>query len=360
MKNAILPSLKILHVGDFFHSLKKRSVSQLSVGGKLSNGLIRNGHHVINFSYRDISRAKGFFNSHYLGRHAMWRALKNSIKSFSPDILILGHGYSIPPEIITDVKDKNPGIIIIQWNIDALFVEQNLKNIKERHQVVDASFISTAGKQLRLLLGDRGIIGFLPNPVDMSVERGRNFSVNALPYDIFYSCGNPDRLRDICGKKWQMDDFCSALEKELPQKTKFAYAGVKGHPYKSGVSYTHLLENSAIGLNISRKADHYLYSSDRLAHMIGNGQLVAIERQVGYDQIFSDDEMIFFNSFDELIDKLKFYTNHTEVRQKCARKGWEHYSQIFNERNVADYMIRETLGLLRDDEYLWRCKTFIN
>ncbi|MDF7675047.1 glycosyltransferase [Acetobacteraceae bacterium ESL0709] len=348
-----LSSLKILHVGDFFTSLKERSPGLFSVGGKLSNGFIRNGHYVLNFSYRDVARHYGFFNSRLLGRKAMWHALKKTVASFRPDVLILGHGYMIPPEIISEIRQVLPDMKAIQWNIDALFVEQNRLDVVARHEVVDASFVSTGERHLYGLLGDTKIVGFLPNPVDLSVERGRNFESKHLPYDVFYSCGNPDRLREICGRYWQMDEFCVMLEGRLPAETRFAYAGVRQQPYRSGYHYVELLENSAIGLNISRRSDYALYSSDRLAHMIGNGQLVAIERAIGYDRFFSEDEMIFFSSVEELCDRIRYYIRNPEELQKSAYKGWEHYSRLFNEVSVSDYMLRKTFGILKTDEYPW-------
>ncbi|MXV44716.1 glycosyltransferase [Saccharibacter sp. 17.LH.SD] len=346
-------SLKIVHVGDFFSSLKKRSPSQFSVGGKLSNGLIRNGHHVINFAYRDIARAEGWFNSRYLGKRALWRALKSFMETCRPDILLLGHGYMIPPEIILDIRRAHPGLTTIQWNIDALFVEDNVRDFVARHHVVDASFISTAGSLVRELIGHEGIVGFLPNPVDWSVERGRAHEHAHLEADLFYACGNPARLRRVCGRDWEMNEFCQELEQHLPRSMKFSYAGVRGAPYYSGVDYAHLLEGTTMGLNISRRADYFLYSSDRLAHMIGNGQLIHIERQTGYDHLFSDHEMSFFSSFDELVDNITRYHKAPQERQKVAEAGWRRYHELFNERRVAEYIIHTALGGESSQEFPW-------
>lgn len=348
-----LQSLKILHVGDFFSSSKMRAPGLYSVGGKLSNGFIRNGHYVLDFAYRDVARRHGLFNSRSLGKRVMWRVLKETVEAFRPDVLVIGHGYMIPPDVIAEIRHDYPAMKAIQWNIDALFVEQNRKDIIERHKVVDATFVSTAESELCKFLDQTKVIGFLPNPVDSSVERGRCFQFECLAYDVFYSCGNPDRQRDICGRAWQMDEFCIELEHALPHNTRFAYAGVRQRPYMSGNSYAKLLEQSAIGLNISRKSDFHLYSSDRLAQLIGNGLLVAMERRVGYDRFFSEDEMIFFSSFNELCERVTYYINHPQERQKSAYKGWKHYSSLFNETRVADYLLRKTFNKLGKDEYPW-------
>lgn len=346
-------SLKIVHVGDFFFSLKKRAPSQFSVGGKLTNGLIRNGHHVINFSYRDVARAGGWFSSRRWGKSHLCRALKEFMLSCRPDILLLGHGYMIAPEVIADIRHALPGLVVIQWNIDALFVEDNAKDFAARHAVVDASFISTAGPMVRQLVGPTGQVGFLPNPVDWSVERGRAHEQRTLSADVFYACGNPARKRVICGEAWQMDDFCRDLEGRLSSSVRFSYAGVCGKPYCSGAEYAGLLENAAMGLNISRRADYPLYSSDRLAHMVGSGQLILMERKTGYDQFFADNEMAFFSSLNELVEHIEFYHEHPTERQRVAKAGWQRYHTLFNERRVADYIIHHALGENGDNRAFW-------
>ncbi|MCX5617928.1 glycosyltransferase [Bombella sp. TMW 2.2543] len=351
--------LKIVHVGDFFFNLKKRAPGQFSVGGKLSNGLIRNGHHVIDFPYRDVARASGWFGSRKMGRHHLFKVLKEFLAFSAPDLLLLGHGYMIPPSVIDELRHQQQGMMVVQWNIDALFVDDNARDFAARHQVVDASFVSTAGPLVRKLVGSRGTVGFLPNPVDRSVERGQAFALSDTEADIFYSCGNPARLRTICGQDWHMDQFCEMLEEKLPPSMRFAYAGVRGQPYASGPPYAAMLEQSAMGLNISRRADHYLYSSDRLSQMIGNGQLVFMERQTGYDRLFSEQEMAFFSSMDELVELLTQYHKASSARREAARAGWQRYHALFNECAVADYLIGYTLGTLDEEAHSWRHLTQI-
>lgn len=323
------------------------------MGGKLTNGLIRNGHHVINFSYRDVARAGGWFGSRRWGKTYLFGALKEFMLSCRPDILLLGHGYMITPDVIADIRQALPGLVVIQWNSDALFVEENAKDFAARHAVVDASFISTSGPMVRELIGSKGQAGFLPNPVDWSVERGKVHERREVAADVFYACGNPARKRVICGEAWEMNSFCHTLEERLPSSVTFSYAGVCGQPYCSGADYAELLENAAMGLNISRRADYPLYSSDRLAHMIGSGQLILMERKTGYDQFFADNEMAFFSSVNELVDHIDVYHHHPTERQRVAKAGWQRYHHLFNERRVADYIIHHALGEGGDNRAFW-------
>lgn len=349
--------LKIVHVSDFFFTLKRCAPHQFGTGGKISNGLVRNGHHVIDLSYRDVARAGSWFGNRRLGRRRLCRGLTAFMESARPDLLLLGHGYMIPPETISQIRQAHPGLIVAQWNVDALFVPENRRAFAERHKVVHASFASTAGPALREAAGEGGIVGFLPNPVDSSVERGRNFSVSSLPADLFYACGNARDLRRICEKEWEMDAFFSHFLSLLPADFRLAGAGVRGEPYRTGAAYARLLESAAMGLNVSRRPDWFLYSSDRLAHMIGNGQLVLMERRTGYDRLFSDAEMGFFSSLEELTDLVTRFRRFPADRQRTAQAGWARYGALFNERAVADYLVRAAFGLLGPDEYGWRTLT---
>ncbi|TPW34892.1 glycosyltransferase family protein [Oecophyllibacter saccharovorans] len=349
--------LKIVHVSDFFFSLKKTTPSQFGTGGKLSNGLVRNGHQVIDISYRDVARAGGWCGSRWLGRRALCRGLEAFVASARPDVLLLGHGYMIPPETIARIRSRHPGMASAQWNVDALFVPDNRRDFAARHQVVDASFATTAGPILRRIVGPRGAVGFLPNPVDFSVERSRNFLHKKLEADLFYACGQGSDKRLICGQWWNMESFLTHLLARLPGDFRLNCAGVRGQPYRRGADYARLLATAAMGLNASRRSDAFLYSSDRLAHMIGNGQLVFMERSTAYQTLFSEGEMAFFSSLEELADLLTRYRAHPAERQRVARAGWEKYGRLFNERRVADYLIRFTLGLLKEGEYPWRSLT---
>lgn len=306
---------------------------------KLSNGLIRNGHLVLNFSERDVARAGSVLGHTKFGRAAVNRALLDYCRQHRPDLLLLGHADMIAPATVTEIRNAVPGMRVLQWNVDPLFEPENVARIESKLGVVDATLVSTGIAALGALRAGGRRVGFLPNPVDPSIERGENHLKAALPYDLFYACGDPVRPpRRICGKDWGMDDFITALLRELPG-VRPLLAGLQGKPRLFGAAYQAALESAALGLNISRRADWPLYSSDRLAQMIGNGMAVPIERATGYDALFGDDEMLFFSSFDELVAKIRDTLASPERRQSIAAKGRDKYLRLFNERTVARYLV---------------------
>ena len=110
-----------------------------------------------------------------------------------------------------------------------------------------------------------------------------------------------------------------------------------------GAAYQDALESAAIGLNISRKSRQLLYSSDRLSHLAGNGLAVMIERTTGYDSLFSDDEMVFFSSFDDIVAAIDRLVKDPARRMAIATAGRSRYHEFFNEQLGSDLSARRRL-----------------
>ncbi|QCE35358.1 hypothetical protein FAI40_08460 [Acetobacteraceae bacterium] len=329
------------------------SPSQFQTSGKINNGLIRNGHHLIPFPYREVGRrGLGKYFS-FCKRQVLDTILTHFVASADPDFLLLSHSAEISPIALKEVKVKYPRLKIAQWCGDALFEGKTVQKLQEKYPYCDATFVSTASSLTKKSLGEEKGIYFLPNPVDLSVEKERNFRKSFLPKDIFLSVGNEEDSREICGEAWKMKEFFAFLSKNLPHKTRFSLAGVGGEKYASGAAYDFLLKQAAIGLNLSRKGNERFYSSDRMSHIVGNGLLCAQERESSFNVFFSEEEMLFFSSKEELLEKLIYFMNHPQERQKVAQRGWQKYATFFNESAIADYLLKATLQILKPNEHSW-------
>lgn len=324
-----------------------------SVEVKLSNGLVRLGHLVLNFSDRDVARGKSWTGSRKLGARPANVALIEFCRAHRPDILLLGHADMIEPQTVAAIRDELKQLRVGQWNVDPLFEPDNVARIRRKLTVVDASFISTAGVSLAALRDGGHAMSFMPNPADPSIERGRADLAREPPFDLFYACRNPSSpLRIVCGQAWDMSDFTAAIKRAVP-RLKMKCCGIAGEPLLVSSAYQSVLESSAMGLNISRRADDYLYSSDRIAQLAGNGCVVAIERQVGYGDYFGEDEMLFFSGFDELTEKLARLAAEPETRMAMASTSRRRYFELFNERNVAAHLLAVLNGERPPEAMLW-------
>lgn len=342
---------RILHVGNFPTSARDCFLHNTTV--KLNNGLIRNGHTVIPFSDRDVARASTIFGHRRWGRRGVNAALLALCREARPGLLLLTHADMIDAATIAEIREQLPDVKVVQINVDPLFEAENVTRIEAKMPVVDATLITTAGPQLAALVQPGRVVGFLPNAVDWSIETGQAHLHERLDHDFFYACGNPARpLRMVCGRAWNMDDFIGELLAAVPGARPLL-GGALGRPQLRAAGYQTALEHVAIGLNISRRADSHLYSSDRLAQMAGNGLAVLMERATGYDTLFDDDQMGFFSSFEELADMLRRLIAEPARRRAMAEAGRARYHALFNERIVAGYVHDVAFGRHDPAGYAW-------
>ena len=100
-----------------------------------------------------------------------------------------------------------------------------------------------------------------------------------------------------------------------------------------------------MGLNLSRGEPIKYYSSDRIAQLMGNGLLTFIDKRTQYNNFFSNNEMIFYNNIDDLVEKINKYKNDTKSLKRIAKNGHKKYHKFFNSNIVAKFIIDKTFGL---------------
>lgn len=343
-------SLRILHVGSF--GFLARGSSLHGVGPKLSNGFARNGHYVFNFDARQIARGATWFGSRKLGARRANRLLLQFADHFAPEVLVLGHADVIAADTIAELRRRRPALMVLQWNVDPVFNAKNVGRIRNKMAVVDATFVSTAGRHLEPLRSGGHRVWFMPNPADPAIERGRNFEKAELPADFFFAAGTGDLVRHHCGHACDVNALLDRIERDVPGIV-MRYQGLKGRPFTAGGAYQDALESVRMGLNLSRRSDHYLYSSNRMAHLMGNGILTFIDRGTGFGDLFVEDELVMYSSEDELIDRIRFFHAHDEARRRVAAAGWRRYYALFDSARVAGYLIDTLAGLVDPRSFSW-------
>ena len=109
--------LKILHISNFGNRLFNR-LYFISIAKKISNGLIRLGHDVVNISDRDTIR----FNrtvSAKSGVNYLNKLFIETVKNYSPDLIILGHNNILSGNTIEKIKSQHKTKITL-WYEDHL------------------------------------------------------------------------------------------------------------------------------------------------------------------------------------------------------------------------------------------------
>lgn len=340
----------ILHVANFSDRPKGAAFSATQY--KLTNGLIRSGHNVVTFSDRDAARASTPLLSKAAGRGGANRRLLALVESLAPDVVLLGHADVVQPEILAEMRLRRPGLRLAQWNVDPLFDIGNVARLRAKLEVVDWTFVTTAGPLLAELGAGGARVAFMPNPVDISIERGRAFDTAALPWDVFYAVGAPELARFHCGAPDTPRRIVARLRARLPGR-RFLTPGID-HARLEGAGCVQALALAKVGLNISRRNDVTWYASDRMAHLAGNGVVVATERAAGFDALFAEDEMAFYDSEDELAAVLDRLLSDDGARQDMARRGWRAYHRMFDSTRVAQYLMAVLDGTVDPARFDWR------
>ena len=343
------------HCGARYHFTYKR----------LQNGFIRNGHNVYFLSSTDTARAGNLFRSSKLGWSHCNNVFVKTCHNFQPAVIILGQADAIHPESLKKVKTFLPHVKIIQYNVDPLFSRHNINMLNKLLPFVDATFVTTAGTVLQRLTHPHGVVSFIPNPVDKSIDYPRCHERSDQENDVFWSMRETKSLEGN-------PRIYIPLFLEKSGNVKIDYYGMNGKPELWSADYYQAIENARMGLNISHTSlewdyinkettneELYLYSSDRISHYMGSGLLTFSTRGHKLENLFEEDkEIIFFSSKEELLEKVLYFRNHDAERREIAGRGWERSHACFNERLVAKYMLETTFDLPLSEEYAWPTETY--
>ena len=357
--------MHILFVAD--GNLKHRGARYHFTYRRLQNGFIRNGHNVYFLSDTDTARAGNVFRSSKLGWRHVNKVFIETCYNFAPALIVLGQADAIQPESLRKVKSFLPHLKIVQYNVDALFTRHNINMLKKNLPYIDATFVTTAGTILEHLAHSGGVVSFMPNPVDKSIDYPRCHERSQQQHDVFWSMRSSKKDDD------PRVEFPLFLENS--GKVKIDYYGMNGKPELWGADYYQAIENAKMGLNISQTSqtyidqhsihkntaqeDLYLYASDRIAHYMGSGLLILSTRGNRLEELFAEDkEIVFFSSKEELLEKVLYFKEHDGERCEIARRGWEKSHTRFNERIVAKYIVETTFGLPLSEDYAWPTQTY--
>ena len=343
-------SLKILHVTNF----NERHNGRLfyNTGRRINNGFIRLNHSVLEFSDRDIVSYYRNIND-FKGSKKLNSKLIEVISNYVPDLIVLGHADLINTHTIRTIKETYPHIKIAQWFLDRMDSEwkNNKIRFEDKIELVDASFCTTDPKLLNL--SKKKNIFYIPNPVDVSLEKLKNYEKKSFNNDVFFAMSHGVHRGVLKqGKFDKREIFIDRLMKKNPN-IRFDLYGMKSNQPVWADNYINAISQSKIGLNLSQGKTVKYYSSDRFAQLIGNGLLVMIDEKTKFRNFFSEKELVFYKNIDDLSYKISKYSTDDRARRKIAKKGREKYFKYFNSSIVADFIINKTFGVNDDKDYLW-------
>jgi len=336
--------MRIVQAGHF--QLRKYGKAQVSTELKLFNGFVRLKHNVQIFSERDTAAYEAPFGWRNLGRGKANRRLVETCENFQPQLLMLGHCDIIRNKTLAEIRRRLPDLRIAYRNVDALYLEKNVARIRARAPFVDHLFLTTAGDQGRALADDPAKVSYIPNPVDAAVEVFDNSQVAADSFDrdLFFAGRGDSSLPRF--------ELIRDLKSRLTGILRFDTFGFDGAPAVWGLDYDRILAGSKMGLNLNRQEGAALSSSARVGQLMGNGILSFIHRSGGLE-LFFQDKAVFFDSPDELLEKIRHYHDHDDERRQLASAGHAYVHAEMSSERVAQFVIDRTFGNPEGNDYSW-------
>lgn len=320
---------KILHIANF--KTENNAAMFYNTDAKIQHGLINLGHYVHGFDYKYMVRKSNIFNTTSLSHKKTHQQLIDICENLKPDIILLGHVH-IDNDILSTLKKINNSIIAA-WFVDPINEPHRLDHFKEMHPNLDYLFATTGGEYLKQLseICVNTVCTFTPNITLSSIEYARS-DWNSYDNDYIFCASNSKYLA-------REQFILEITQATLNLKPKLA--ACMGYPSLMGEAYLSSLRNSLMGINYSKYNDIYMYSSDRIAQLTGSGCLTLTPDTPGSRLLFPEDCVVYCNTTEGFIAKLKYYAQHPEHAIDIAKKGYSLAHGLYESSHVINLWLQQ-------------------
>ena len=343
-------NLKILHVSTFDEKNDHR-LFNISIANKLTKGFIRNGHDVVNFSYRDY-RDKFMLKSN----NALNEKVFNITSNYRPDLILLGHNNVMSRDIVEKIKSKYKTKIAL-WYEDHLIkggpnYSNNLNLIEKNKDLIDQYFLTIFPDLINTEIS-KNKMHFMPIPADKNIENLEIYNSNNRYKDLFFALSHGVNFGKL--KAGNVDERETFLNELLQKNTKLTFniLGYASEQPKWNYQYFNELAKCKTALNLSRGKPMKYHTSNRIASLVANGIMTFIDKKTQYQDFFSSDEMGFYKNTDDLLNQLDKLNGNINKINRISRNGKKKYFSIFDNSIVAEYIISRIFNTKSKFKYVW-------
>jgi len=142
------------------------------------------------------------------------------------------------------------------------------------------------------------------------------------------------RMKKALGKAIRIHGF-SSLKKNVYFNLKYGFPGwIRAVDYDA---ILRLYQRSKIGINVHNRGD-YTVGNYRLFELPANGVMQISDGGDNLERFFRvDQEIVRYGSFDELVEKTRWYLDHDQEREQIARAA---YQRVLKDYRMADMLQR--------------------
>ena len=193
----------------------------------------------------------------------------------------------------------------------------------------------------------------MPIPVDKNIEKLNIYNNEESIYDLFFTMSHGVN-RGIL-KPDKTDERYPFLEKLLKNNPNiiFDIYGYKNRQPIWSEDFYNVINQSKMGLNLSRTNSVKYYTSNRISSLIGNGLMTFVDIRTHLNDFFSNEEVVFYKNVDDLSEKLAYFKKNDNLRKKIARNGQKKYFRYFNSNLIAKFLVEKTFQKRSKQNYLW-------
>lgn len=329
--------IKILHCANFSES--KYAQAYYSIDRKITNGLIRNGHFVYDFSYREIARNLTFLKRKRIGSKKMNEKLLLTIDNLKPNLLLLGHSELLETSTLEKLKKLYPSMKISMWWVDSF---DKTSHINDRLPFLDAFFGTTSPLYFSKLFKNKTKFLYLPNLCDISIENLKCYENKKFLNELIFIG------RKVKSRKKLLDELRNFCECD------FKIFGNEKKSLVLGNEFYKTIKESKMALNLSYHNDIPLYSSDRIIQLLACGILVFSPNIPNIKKLFSDDEIVFFDDICDLKQKIKYFNQNDDERIRIARQGRNRARKSYNSTRITKFMLETIFDEEYSENYEWK------
>jgi len=319
---------RIFIVADF----KDESARSFQIQSRMwIKGLLRLGHDVQRFSYRNIimqcSRFPGKRIAQHLARKKADAILLEQIRGYQPEILLILSMKYLNHETVSAMRDVVPNAVFVSRDDDP-FPDRNPARIAvaQRTDLV----ITTSGGRFLQVYKDAGVpcCAFIPNMCDPDIQYRYNVG-EKWKTDIIFT-GKPEHT------KLERNNERFTLTQRLSRYPNTKIYGFWGIPRIEGLDYFYAISGAKIGMSINITNDVELYHSDRLINYIACGTFTLAKRVPKSELLFEDKKhLVYFDKAEEFFELADWYLKHNDESEKIASIGMEHAHKEFNCTRIA-------------------------
>ncbi len=297
-------------------------------------GLLRLGHDVQRFSYRNIMMASSPFGGKNLAlkiaKKKTDKLLVEQLKRYYPNIVFVLSMKYIDDQTIIAARQSAPNAVFVSRDEDP-FPDRNPARLAIARQT-DIVITSSGGRFLKTYK-DAGVprCAFIPNACDPDIQYKYDVDEKWKADIIFTGKAEHTRL-DRNNERYN-------LVQKLGQMPNTRIYGSFSVPRVEGLDYFYAISGAKIGLSINIANDVRLYHSDRLINYLACGTFTLAKRVPDSDLLFEDGvHLKYFETADEFFELADWYLKHDHECEKIAKAGMERAHSKFNCQRITKYM----------------------